>query len=193
MGITCPKSLSSFHLAIIKSTVKCQKRKVFQFLKHKRNHCWQSTMPKYLLNQRRISAGNVAQRKESDSTCQTIARRKQLASKYNTVCIYTNSQLCHALRTVQKAMLSKETARKEPGCMPFISFPVHKYLHLFQETGTGWQHSGCFSLISPQQLLGFHWQPLEAARKKCTCNSVIDDDFKYENEHIQTFLLTRKE
>lgn len=28
---------------------------------------------------------------------------------------------------------------------------------------------------------------------KCACNSVIDDDLKYENEHIQTFLLRKKE
>lgn len=111
----------------------------------------------------------------------------------NCVCNYTESQLCRALRTVQKAVLSKETARKEPGCMPFLSFPVHKNLHLCREKETGGQHSQCFSLISPQQLLAFRWQPLEAACEKCACNSVIDDDLKYENEHIQTFLLTRKE
>lgn len=33
----------------------------------------------------------------------------------------------------------------------------------------------------------FHWQPLEVAHKKSACNSIIDDDLKNENEHIQTF------
>ena len=33
----------------------------------------------------------------------------------------------------------------------------------------------------------FHWQLLEVAHKKSACNSVIDDDLTYENEHIQTF------
>jgi hypothetical protein len=37
----------------------------------------------------------------------------------------------------KKTVLSKQTARKESGCMPFISFPVHKYLHLHQEEKTG--------------------------------------------------------
>lgn len=53
------------------------------------------------------------------------------------VCTYTKSQLCHAFRTVQKAVISKETARKEPGRTPFISFPVHKYLYLCQEKQSG--------------------------------------------------------
>lgn len=75
----------------------------------------------------------------------------------------------------------------------FVSFPVHKYLHLHQERKTGGQQAGCFSSISTQQLLGFPWQALEAAGEKCACNSEIDDDLKYENEHIQTFLLTSKE
>lgn len=127
MEITCPNSFSSFHLAIIKSTVKCQRRKVFQSLKHKRNHWWQSTLPKYLLNQRGISAGNAAQREESDSTCQTIARRKQLASKYNTACVSIPGLSCVMLWGLSKkqCFLRRQLERNLDVCPSFPSLCIN--------------------------------------------------------------------
>lgn len=69
--------------------------------------------------------------------------------RYMMLCVYTKSQQCHALRTVQNAELSKETARKEPGYMPFVSHPVHKHLHLGQQKKTGEQPSVLFFSIYP--------------------------------------------
>lgn len=70
------------------------------------------------------------------------------------LCVYTKSQQCHALRTVQNAELSKETARKEPGYMPFVSFLC---INISTWASRRKQESSpqCCSSVSTQARLGF--------------------------------------